>query len=140
MTSKPTTFSEAGLSIAFVRPGAGESRNNAPSVQRYYGFRHRLSLAKGNEPYRVTRDQQLELISVLPYSGTRRGTRVAMAMPRFKPCWRSTALLNASFCPGHAVRRCCDTAQMELPWVIYWPYPRNVRHSHSLRHYHCGTV
>lgn len=103
MTPKPTTFSDAGLSIAVVRPNAGMSKSHASPLQKPYGIRLPFSGAINNEPYRVMQDQRLEVISVLPNSGTRRGMRAVVTVPRFKPRCGSTELLLVLNCPGQIV-------------------------------------
>lgn len=71
MTSKLTTFSDAGLSIAVVIPDTGVRKNTVRLVQRRCGFCHLFGGSLDNGPYRVKQDQRLELINDLPDSGTR---------------------------------------------------------------------
>jgi hypothetical protein len=84
MMSKPTTPSDAGLSIAAVRPDTGVRRNTVCSLRQHCGFRHFAGGSLGNGSNRVKQAQRLELNNGLPDAGMHPGMGVGMAHLAFR--------------------------------------------------------
>jgi len=75
MTSKPTTFSDAGLSIALVETDTVAGKNTVRPLRRRCRFRYIVSGSVDNGSYGVKQEQRLALISGLPDSGVSRDMR-----------------------------------------------------------------
>jgi hypothetical protein len=69
MTSKPTTFRDAGLSITPVTPDAGVGKNTVRALRRRPGLCYHSGDSWDNRSYRVKQESRLGLISGLPDAG-----------------------------------------------------------------------
>ena len=137
MTSEPTTFRDAGLSIAPAKPEAGVGKNTVRALRRHPGLSCQSGDSLENRSYRVKQERWLRLISGSPDAGMGAGMdHFALPALLAQHLAVKDGYLSRTIKPNGVVA----TLTRKLPCIIPMHEPRTVRPNSKSRYRHYNAA